>query len=177
MSIETIGVFNSGESVVLPAPPSYTARIGLSDSSEIGLHFSHMTSLGADFKWNPIKGEVFDLALDPGGNVGFIASSAGSAFLYYAQLPVLLDFNFSESVTMVLSPGMGIYGATGGTNADFAYSDTAPLFRGGVGFDFRTSKKFAVHPEVSILIPFKEGYGTIFLGGIGFNFGTLPDFG
>src|SRR5262245_40009802 len=121
VSIETIGVFNSGDSVVLPAPPSYTARIGLSDSAEVGLHFSHLTSLGADFKWNPIKSEVFDLAIDPGGNVGYIGSSEGSAFLYYLQFPILMDLNFSESVSMVLSPGMALYGATGGTDADFAY--------------------------------------------------------
>jgi hypothetical protein len=176
-SIEAIGAFASDESLVLPAPPSYTARIGVAESAEVGLHLSHLTSLGADFKWNPIRSEVFDLALDPGFNVGYLISDAGSAFTYYAQLPVLMDLNFSPNVTMVLSPGMAIYGATGESEGDFAYVDPEPLFRGGLGFDFRTSKKFAVHPEVTILLPFEEGYATIFLGGVGFSFGTLADFG
>jgi hypothetical protein len=177
VSIETIGIFNDVGNQVAPTPPSYTARIGVSDSAEVGLHLSHLTSLGADFKWNPVRGEVFDFAIDPGGNFGYVAGGGSSAFIYYAQLPLLFDLNFSESVTMVLSPGMAIYGTTATVDSDFTYGDAEPLIRAGFGFDFRTSKKFAVHPDVTLLIPLDSAYGTIFLGGVGFNFGSLPDFG
>jgi len=177
IAIETIGAFEGGASAIAPELPSYTARIGVADSAEVGLHLSHLTSLGVDFKWNPIKSQVFDLALDPGGNVGYIAGGGESVFIYYVQLPILMDLNFSESVTMVLAPGVAMYGGTGVSDSEYAYSDATPLFRGGVGFDFRTSKKFAVHPEFTVMIPFQENYATIFLAGVGFKFGSLADFG
>jgi hypothetical protein len=187
LSIETIGYFPSDEAVpdegetevyntILPTPPSYTARIGVAEQAEVGLHFSHLSSIGADFKWNPVRSEAFDLAIDPGGNFGFIAGGGSSAFLYYLQLPVLLDLNLSPSTSIVFSPGMAYYGATGSVDSDFA-SDGVVLARVGLGFDFRTSKKFAVHPEVTVMLPLEDEFGMMFLGGIGFNFGSLPDFG
>ena len=178
LSVEAIGVVGGGESAVAPTPPSYTARIGVADRFDVGLHLSHMTSLGADLKWNPVRSPGFDFAIDPGGQVFFIAASTGSVFIYYLHAPLLLGINASESTTIVLAPGISMVGASASTDSTFSgssASDTAFMARAGIGIDIRTSKKFAIHPETTFLIPF-EGTGVIFLAGVGFNFGAMPNY-
>jgi hypothetical protein len=181
ISVEALGANAGDDSVVVPVPPSYTARIGLADRLELGLHASHMTSLGADLKWNPVRSEAFDLAFDPGGQFFYILSSNGNVFIYYLHAPFLLGFNLSPAVSIVVTPGISMVGASASVSGNSSTttgttSGTGFMGRGGIGFDFRTSKKFALHPEVTVLMPF-DTKGYIFLAGLGFNFGTLPDYG
>lgn len=183
IAVETIGAFANGDSLVSPVPPSYTARVGLADRVELGLHLSHMSSLGADFKWNPLRSEVFDLAIDPGFQGFYIATGDASAFIYYLHAPLLLGFNLGSSTTIVLTPGVTLLGgaaSVSGNSSTYngASTSSTTLFgRLGFGVDFRFSQKFALEPEVTFLKSFESGGGTVMLAGLGFKFGTQPEYG
>jgi hypothetical protein len=51
------------------------------------------------------------------------------------------------------------------------------MLRPGLGFNFRLSPRFALHPEITFLKPLEENSGLIYNFGLGFNFGNLPVFG
>jgi hypothetical protein len=180
VSMEAIGAFDEDDSVVLPTLPSYTARIGLADRLELGAHFSHLSSIGVDLKWNPVRSDGFDLAIDPGAQAFYIASSDASLVIYYLHLPLLLGFNVSETVSLVLTPGISMVGVGGDIDEDddqlYGASDTAWLGRAGFGIDIRASEKFSVQPEVTFLKSFEDGGGVVFLGGVGFKFGAQPEY-
>ena len=181
VSIEAIGGFDDEDSIVLPALPSYTARIGLADRLELGVHLSHLSSLGADFKWNPVRSEAFDLAIDPGAQAFYIVGD-NSLVIYYLHLPLLLGFNLSKNASLVLTPGVSMIGVGGSFEDDhddnvlYGASDTAWLGRLGLGFDIRASKKFSVQPEVTFLKSFESESGVLFLAGVGFKFGAQPEY-
>lgn len=180
VSVEAVGAFNEDDSVMLPTLPSYTARVGIADRLELGFHFSHLSSLGADFKWNPVQSEAFDLALDPGAQVFYIVGDT-SLVIYYLHFPLLLGFNLSEGATLVLTPGVSLLGVGGsietdGDNNYYGGSDSAWLMRGGIGLDVRASEKFSVQPEVTFLKSFESGGGIVFLAGVGFKFGAQPKY-
>jgi hypothetical protein len=166
------------------APPTYTLRLGVADTVDVGFRAANLSSLGADVKWNFAKSEFFDAAIDPGAqwlNVGFD--------VVHLHAPVLIGFNFSEAVSLVLSPGV-MYGVSSfDTGEDDLDNELNELLgadglygRLGVGFDFRFTKRFAVHPEVTFLRSFSQDDDTqlegalTYMFGIGFNFGNLPDF-
>jgi hypothetical protein len=46
---------SEGVSGTFPTLPTYTLRIGIGDSWEIGARVANMTSLGSDIKWNFLK--------------------------------------------------------------------------------------------------------------------------
>ena len=175
LSIETIGEYGV-DNTVAPTPPSYQARVGVAERADIGLHFSHFSSIGVDFKYNPVRSEVFDFAVDPMAQGVYVPSE--QMFVGYLQLPLLFDLNLSETTSIVLSPGISYYATKGvPSGTEFTYPTSLPLFRAGIGFDFRTSKRFALHPDFTFLFPFEDRYAVMFLAGIGLNFGALPDFG
>ena len=49
--------------------------------------------------------------------------------------------------------------------------------RFGIGFDFRLSPPFALHPEVTAMRSFGDDPDLIYMAGFGFSFGHLPSFG
>lgn len=179
VSMEVVGGFDEDDSVLLPTLPSYTARIGLADQLELGLHFSHLSSIGADFKWNPVRTDGFDLAIDPGAQIFYILGDSSLA-IYYLHLPLLLGLNVGENVSLVLTPGVSMIGVSGNIDASddnvYGASDSAWLARGGFGVDIRSSEKFSVQPEVTLLKSFESGGGVVFLGGVGFKFGAQPEY-
>jgi hypothetical protein len=180
VSVEAIGAFAEDDSVVLPTLPSYTARIGLADRLELGVHFSHLSSIGADFKWNPVRTDGFDLAIDPGAQAFYFVTGDASVVIYYLHLPVLLGFNVADNVSLVLTPGVSMLGVGGtidsGDDELYGGSDSAWLARAGFGVDIRASEKFSVQPEVTFLKSFESGGGVVFLGGVGFKFGAQPEY-
>jgi hypothetical protein len=133
-----------------------------------------------DAKIRLLKGPI-DVALDPGTQL-YMGSANGNAFaVVYVHAPVLVGFNFSQNVSFVLSPGIAYANntasnvvATGVAGASTAAGFMARL---GAGFDFRVSRRLAVHPEVTLMRQF-TGSEDLFLcvGGIGFNFGAQPDY-
>ena len=83
---------------------------------------------------------------------------------------------------------MPTVGVTYGSNSATAVSDNKSasssldglIFRGGLGFNFRISPKFAMHPEITMLQFLNksdEPDVRLFIFGLGFNIGALPKYG
>lgn len=190
VAVEAFGynATTSGEediSGTIPTFPTYSLRVGLTDEMELGARVANLSSLGADFKWNFLRGESFDAAIDPGFQWFSVSTTSGtedaSLSVFYLHLPVLLGFNFSEDVTLVASPGVAFSFASSEVNTtderDAATTTDGVMARLGVGFDFRISPKFAIHPQVTFLRTFEENAALLYMFGLGFNFGNLPVYG
>ena len=175
---------------VLPVPPTFQLRLGVADEVDLGFRVNNLTSLGFDTKLNFLKGSL-DLAIDPGIQWYRVEVQSASGQnvvdetvnVFYLHGPLLVDFNLNESVTIVLSPGV-VYGIASsdafvsGSDADVTSAATADGFfaRLGLGFNFRFSKGFALHPEVTAMRSFGDDADLIYMAGLGFNFGKLPSF-
>lgn len=175
----TITSQSSPQSFVLPMVPTFGARVGVADGFELGARLQNFDSLALDGKIRLLKGS-FDVALDPGLQGFYINVNNVGAGVVYMHLPVLLGVNLSKTVSIVASPGI-VYavatasdsGSTGATGAATA----AGLFgRFGLGLDIRTSKHFAIHPEVTVMREFQDVDATLWVAGLGFNFGAQPDY-
>ena len=187
--IETPTTDNNGTAqtektnVFLPLPPSYHLRLGASDNIDVGFHVYNMSSLGFDAKLNIVKGRV-DLGIDPG--VQWYQYSIGvndtktKVNVVYLHGPLLIDFNVNKSLSFVLSPGVEYSyvsaDVSGGSGNEAARSADGVFARIGLGINIRASKKFAVHPEVTVFRNFRDEASLLYMAGIGFNFGNLPSF-
>ncbi|WP_437736097.1 hypothetical protein [Sorangium sp. So ce1335] len=163
-------------SVFAPNLPSYQLRAGLTDMLDIGAHLHNLTSFGVDLKVNPVRG-VFDLAVDPGLQYFFLTASNSSAHVLYLHAPLMLGVNPVDWFSIVVTPGVTYGLASGnvvGSDEVVSVSDGL-LFRGSLGFQFRTSDSFAIHPEITMMKRL-EGTGLVYNFGIGFNFGALPSY-
>lgn len=163
----------------VPLPPTFMLRYGLSDELDFGFHAYNFASPGVDLKYNFLKDAV-DLAIDPGVQV-FRASAGDEDFtVVYGHLPLILDLNFSSSISMVLAPGVTYARSSIDHSSDTIFTDVNSnsgfIARAGIGFDFRVSDGFAVHPEVTFLRALDDTNWTTYVAGIGFNFGKLPSF-
>ncbi|HMR73942.1 MAG TPA: hypothetical protein PKD61_02485 [Polyangiaceae bacterium] len=167
----------------LPLPPSYHLRWGVADQVDLGFHVNNLSSLAFDTKVNLFKGRL-DLALDPGVqwyNVKIGTNETETSInVFYFHGPVLIDFNASEALSFVLSPGVvySIVSADSIGDSDFERATTIDGLsaRIGLGLNIRASKKFAVHPEVTVLRSFGDTKALTYMAGISFNFGHLPSF-
>jgi hypothetical protein len=169
-------------------PPTLGVRYGVAEGFELGARLANLASLALDAKVRLLKG-TFDLAIDPGLQA-YHLSVAGTdpsnlpvsqdAFILYLHAPLLVGYNFSEAVSLVLSPGFTYGLATKqinvGSNAEQAQGASGVMARIGVGVDIRVSKKFAIHPEVTILKSFTDSEALLYLFGVGFNFGAQPNY-
>jgi hypothetical protein len=176
------------DSATLPNFPTYQLRVGVADTVDIGARLANMTSLGADVKWNFIKGDTFDMAVVPGFQVFHIGSSGGGTTAgytqVYANLPLVFGINLSDAVTIVPTAG-ATYGFNSATvvsddDSKAASSVDGIMLRGGLGFNFRISPRFAMQPEITMLKFLnkdEDASVTLFLFGLGFNFGNLPEYG
>ena len=168
----------------LPNFPSYQLRIGVADTVDVGVKILNMTSVGADVKWNFIKGDTFDMAAVPGFQVFHFSTNDVGFTQFYGNLPLLFGINVSDSVTIV--PAAGVTYSLSSGSADnndgnsAAFSEGGLWLRGGLGFNFRVSPKFAMHPEITFLknLPGDgETDALLYIFGLGFNFGALPVYG
>ena len=176
---------------VVPVPPTFQMRLGVADEVDLGFRVNNLASLGFDTKLNFLKGTV-DLALDPGVQwyrLTFESASGSESTrqdvnVFYLHGPLLIDFNLSKSVSIVLSPGV-VYGIassdaeliSGGEDDVTSVATSDGVFaRFGIGFDFRFSPGFAMHPEVTAIRSFGDDPDLIYMAGLGFNFGKLPSF-
>jgi hypothetical protein len=171
-----------------PTAPTYTLRVGLADTVDIGARISNLSSIGADVKWNFIKSDGFDMAIDPSFQLFHFSVSAGSSSssltAVYLNAPLMFGINLGESVSIV--PTLGVtYGFASADVETEDASDSASgtsglMARPGLGFDFRISPRFAIHPEITMLRTL-TGDGdestTMYMFGLGFNFGNLPHYG
>lgn len=189
IAVESFGYSTTaaGEDVsgIFPTFPTYSLRVGLADRMELGARLANMSSLGADFKWNFVKGESFDAAIDPGFQWFSVSATSGgedvSLSVVSLHVPVLLGFNFSEDVTLVASPGLAFSYASSEVDTtderDAATTTDGVMARLGIGFDFRVARKFAIHPQITFLRTFRDNAALLYMAGIGFNFGNLPVYG
>jgi len=173
---------NTSEGGTLPTFPTYTLRVGVSDTVDIGARIANLSSLGADVKWNFLKSEVFDMAIDPGVQAFYYSAGDTSLGVVYLNAPLLFGINLGDSVSIVPTLGVsyGIASASVDTGdaRDSATGSSGVMLRPGLGFDFRVSQKFAIHPEITFLKTLKDDDSALlYVFGIGFNFGNLPKYG
>jgi len=172
----------------LPTFPTYTLRVGVADTVDIGARIANLSSIGADVKWNFLKSDTLDLAIDPGLQAFYFSSSAGGAStsigIIYLNAPLMVGINLGDSVSIVptlgVSYGIATASVEGGDSRDSATGNSGVMLRPGIGFDFRVSPRFAIHPEVTFLKTLKgsdEDSSLLYIFGLGFNFGNLPKYG
>jgi hypothetical protein len=172
------------DGATLPNFPSYQLRVGVADEVDIGVKVLNMSAIGADVKWNFIKGDTFDMAAVPGFQVLHYSVSDVGFTQFYGNLPLLFGINVSDAVTIVPSAGV-TYSLSSGSASDndgnsAAFSEGGLWLRGGIGFNFRISPKFAMHPEITFLKNMpgdNEVDALLYIFGLGFNFGALPVYG
>jgi hypothetical protein len=89
----------------LPNFPSYHLRVGVADEVDVGVKVLNMSAIGADVKWNFIKGDTFDMAAVPGFQVFHFSTNNVGITQFWGNLPLLFGINVSDSVTIVPSVG------------------------------------------------------------------------
>ena len=170
-------------SQTFPTPPTFTLRLGLGDSWEIGARIANMSSLGGDLKWNFLKSSRIDLALDPAFQIFRDTANNGdgtSQTFTFLHVPLLVGVNLSRRVSLVFTPGAS-WGFTSAGMLRFQGrpdqgTTTGALGRFGVGADFRVIPGFALHPEITFLRGL-DGHNRIdYIAGLGFNFGAMPSY-
>lgn len=187
-SVDTTRNGGRTDTGTLPNAPSYQLRVGVLDTLDVGARISNLTSFGADVKWNFIKGDVFDMAFDPGFQVFHLGASSNDATSSYTQfyghVPLIFGINVAESVSIVPTAGVTYgYSSLSGSSGDgtsAAASIDGLMVRAGLGFNFRVSPKFALHPEATYLKYLNKDNDppiSWVIFGLGFNFGNLPQYG
>ena len=153
-------------------------RLGVMPRLDVGMRLN-FGSLGADIKWNAIRTQLFDLALNGGVEV--------LPYAYYAHVPILMGFNVADHITLLPNTGM-TFGAGDQPEPFGQFSTTdpvvggspvpagSPFVRGGLGIQLRMTSTFAVQPEVTALYylgahPYVRNY---YAGGIAFIWGRTP---
>lgn len=182
LAAEVIGAGRSGDTLVFPTLPTYQMRIGVADNVDLGLRLGNLTMPGVDAKINFVRG-AFDLAIDPGIQGMFIATSDEGVGFMYINLPVILGFNLSRTFSLIATPGAAYAVAFGSTSSSSSGSSTsATAYNGsgfiprlGIGANIRISSSFSLQPELTGYYNI-DNSAVIFTGGLGFIFGSQPDF-
>lgn len=152
-----------------PAMPTmtYMFRRGLADRVDMGVQFS----LGAkvDVKWNVVRTEYFDFAIDPtaGVDVDFWSYTKGQ--FWFAALPAIVGVNMGRRVTLVLHGGPAMANAKEG---EFTLA-FVPRFGGGI--QFRFTELVYMQPEFSM--QYVLGGKALAVAGLAFGFGAQPQYG
>ncbi len=152
------------------------ARYGLTDSLELGGKL-WLGGVGVDLKWQLLRTEFLDVAVDPG--VGYLALSGEGGTLHVVTLypALLLGIPLGGGSQLVLGPKVVdqiFIAAAGGQTA----SESA-LFAGStVGIALRLGERFTLLPEVAFMWPVEVGAtapvfyrGLTLQGGVGLLFG------
>ena len=162
----------------IPVAPTYQMRIGVAEPVDIGVRVANLSTLGADVKVNFLKGG-FDMAIGPGFQVFRVGAGNTSVTMTYLHAPLMLGINLGQSVALVLTPGLmyGVGSAQSTTSGEEAATTTSGVIgRAGFGAEFVLMEKFALHPELTMMLPLGESPSNfVYLFGLGFNFGALPD--
>lgn len=153
------------------------ARLGLAKRLDMGLR-TNLASVGGDIKWNAVRTDFFDLALD--GGVQVLPETL------YVDMPLLAGFNLSEDISLLASTGISLgNGEEPSMNSRETFDDGIRnhppagrvLIRGGLGAQFRFTPHFAVVPEFTYLGPLdggRTGTSEFINVGLGFCFGAQP---
>lgn len=185
-TVNSSGQVTTGrESLYLPNFPSVGARVGLADRVDFGFGLKNLYSPTLDLKVNFLKTKYFDMSVAPMINYIFVASgsssSSGTLQLFYFHVPLLLGINFSENVSLVLTPGF-VYGLAVGTgaasNATGSFWGSAPWLRFGGGVNIRVNRKIALQPEITMMRSFSDetANAMALFFGVGVSFLNQPDY-
>ena len=151
--------------------PTYIMRIGLAERLDVGLHLSNPLAPGAEAKWNFAQSDVVDAAIAPGAQwmpVNFEEDGGErSVSLVYLHAPLLVGFNLSEAVTLVVVPGM-IYGIGADVTPDRVLS-SGMTQTGCLGYRCCPPSCWAAQPgHLALLFPARakrsNGIGFVFSG-------------
>lgn len=144
----------------------------ITDRVEWGAH-SGTSAWGADLKWNPIRTDIFDVALAARGSLALAGTRAKDLQFYggangYLHLPLLFGIK-AGPLTFIVSPGLtGAIDQRGRANW---------ATRIGGAIRVRFGQWFAIQPEVSWIEELSDRdlleMGVVAVG-IGFAFGKLP---
>lgn len=171
---------------VTPMLPSVIGRYGLADGLDVGFRLANFFALGGDLKVRLLRGSV-DLAVDPGTELMYVTTtgaasspSANTAGVFYLHAPLLVGINLSDIVSLVATPGVAYAIATnpipGASHAEQAGDSTQLLARLGFGADFRLTRHFAIHPELTCMKGFTSTETFLCVGGVAFISGAQPDY-
>lgn len=169
----------------LPLLPTYGLRLGVAEQVDVGFRLSSFTSLGTDVKYNFVRSDIVDLAIDPG--LQWMNSNFN---VFHIHVPLLVGLNLSERVTLVGTPGI-MYGISTHDSEDSVSEAFRQLLsadglyaRAGLGLNVRITPHFAIHPEMTFLRSLEDrdstfgvSAATSYMFGIGFNIANLPDYG
>jgi hypothetical protein len=145
-----------------------------------------MFSPTVDAKVRLLKGTI-DLALDP--TVQFLHLFASGTVvgrtdsneeLLELRSPILVGLNLTSTLTLVGIAGIGYSLATTRLNtssdAEFASGAGGVLGWFGLGFEARTGRHFALHPEVTVTRVNDDARTWMAVVGLGLNMGAMPDY-
>jgi hypothetical protein len=166
-----------------PTIPTYILRVGLADRLDFAFRVNALTSVGLDTKFNFVRSSTFDLAIDP------MVQWAFALDVTHLHLPLVVGFNASEDLSVVLTPGV-IYGYSDYDFEDDIGGDLARVMaadglyaRAGIGVNVRISPKFALQPELSVIRSLEDpgpnsSFDSVYMYvfGVGFNLANLPNF-
>jgi hypothetical protein len=153
------------------------ARLGLAKRLDAGIR-TNLASVGADIKWNAVRTDFFDLALDGGLQV--------LPETLYVDMPLLAGFNLSDDISLLASTGITLgNGEEPSMNSRETFDDGIRnhppagrvLVRGGLGAHLRFTPSFAVVPELTYFAPLdggRAGTSRFVSVGLGFCFGSQP---
>jgi hypothetical protein len=175
---------------LLPVAPTAGFRYGLLDEVDVSVRWAYLTNTSGDIKWNFLKSPKFDAAFAPGVQWYLVPDVAetedGNSFeddehVVLVHAPFLLGFNINPEVSIIPSVGVTYgFADTPAPDADELEQSqvlVGPFGRLGVGARFRVARRFAVHPELTVLRGFGDSEGMfVFTGGLGLVFGRLPEY-
>ena len=166
--------------VTLPTLPSYQVRFGVADRVDVGVRVPNLSTLGADMKWNFLRGDV-DMAVQPGVQ-GLLLGKLGVIYLH-GGLPV--GFNFSSTTTFVVTPGLSYafaFGPNPADGQDGVVGGGGALARLSLAMAFRIGgkpgkpPKLTLVPEVTAMRALFATEALFVVPGLGFQFGGSPDY-
>jgi hypothetical protein len=173
----------------VPTPPTYMLRVGALERLDFGLRLANMSSLGLDAKFNFVRG-LFDVALDPGMQFYRVRISSGPEGNFtddgavvgnvgWLHAPLLLFINATPSIGFGLTPGISYAWASTDFQAsddiEVAVTHEGPSARLGIAVNVRTSERFSLQPELTMLRGLDDEANRLVFFGLGMNFGSLPD--
>lgn len=183
-SLGGYGGIAGGTPGAAPNPPSAGLRAGATDRMDIGARLVGFTGLGADVKFNFLRG-WFDMAVDPMVQAYVLRKGLGAwsdIGVVQMHLPLLLGFNLDPDTTLVLTPGfVATVATTNPVGVAYTTLQTAAASSGvgarlGFGVNFRTGDSFSWQPEVTAWHEFNQLDAWIAVAGIGINLGPQPDY-
>jgi hypothetical protein len=161
-----------------PMAPTYQYRHGVADTVDFGIRVTNLSGFGADVKWNFVRG-VVDLALDPGAQWVYLASSrTGELNAFFLHAPLLVGVNVTRRVAIVVTPGAVVAleagRSTPAPTRGAIVTSGGVLARLGLGVNVRVGRLFAMMPEVTAMRAFNDTQGVIVVGGLGLKMGAQP---